>query len=195
MELIARIMDVYAQIDKQVAAYQLLTGLRCPNGCGICCIDAEVYTSRMEMLPAAHELLLRGEAQPWLERIQSDGLAGLCVFYRKHDIENTGHCDLYAFRPSVCRLFGFSSVRNRTGQRILSTCKRLKTESPHDVAKASEHQDEAPGLSQYSSLLMGFDPSANRLMPINDALRQAILMLGLQMQMNHDEKLGTHSAA
>ncbi|MDA8137339.1 MAG: YkgJ family cysteine cluster protein [Desulfobacteraceae bacterium] len=194
MQLITRIVEVYSQIDQQVTTFQLRTGLRCPAGCGRCCPEAEVYTSPMEMLPAAHELLLRGDSQSWLERVRKIK-DGLCVFYQRHPIDQDGHCGLYALRPSVCRLFGFASVRNRLGQRVLSTCKLLKKNHPSDVAKAIEHQQEAPCFSQFTAQLIGIDPSASRLEPINIALREAIQTLGLQMQLAHGEKLGSNSAA
>jgi Fe-S-cluster containining protein len=195
MELLYKIMGVYAQIDQQVATFQLRTGLRCPNGCGICCPEAEVYASSIEMLPAANELLLRGESQLWLETIMAAGPDGICVFYQKNVLNATGHCDHYSLRPAVCRLFGFASVRNRLGERVLSTCKVLKTNFVQDTAKAVEYQNEAPCFSQFSPLLMDIDASATRLLPINEALRQAIMRLGLQMQMAHGEKLSTHTAA
>jgi Fe-S-cluster containining protein len=194
MQKIARILEVFSQIDQQVAAFQLRTGLRCPNACGRCCPEAEIYTSSIEMLPAAHELLLRGNFQSWLERVQNERQEGVCVFYQKHTIDNAGHCEFYALRPSVCRLFGFASVRNRLGQRVLSTCKILKTTHAEDVAKAIKLQNEAPCFSQFTPLLMDIDPTANQLLPINAALRQSILTLGLHIQMAHGEKLGAHSA-
>ena len=195
MERIARILDVFSQIDQQVAAFQLRTGLRCPTGCGICCCSTEVYTSRVEMLPAAKELLLQGEPQFWLERIQARDTSGLCAFFHQQKLEKAGHCGLYAYRPSVCRLFGFSTVRDRKGNCVLSTCKELKSQQPAELANAIEHQHEAPCFIDYSTLISCIDPSAARIVPVNDALQQAILTVGLYMQVAHGEKLTTHSAA
>lgn len=195
MERITRILDIYSIIDQQVAAFQLRTGLRCPTGCGICCPGAEVYTSSVEMLPAAKELLLQGHIQLWLERIQTRATSGLCAFFNQEELEKAGHCGLYAYRPAVCRLFGFSTIRDRRGNRILSTCRTVKSKQTAELANALEHQHEAPCLTDFSPLIIGIDPAAAHLVPINSALHQAILAVGLYTQFANSEKLTTRSAA
>lgn len=196
MEIIARVTAIFVQIDQQVAAFQLATGLRCPNGCGNCCADADVHTTPLEMLPAAHEILCRGESAFWLERIQAQAPERACVFYQHHPAADAqGHCAIYALRPAICRLFGFAAVRNRKGSLELAACKYLKQSNPDDVARARAQQSQAPCFTHPSTLLKTLDLSASDLMPINAALRHAILRLGLQMQMAHSESLGITSAA
>jgi hypothetical protein len=48
-------------MDQGVVEFQLKTGLRCLAGCGRCCPRAPVQATVSEMLPAANEILLRGE--------------------------------------------------------------------------------------------------------------------------------------
>ena len=62
MEIVSQVMDLYTQIDKAVAEFQLKCGLRCPSGCGACCPTANVETTILEMMPLALEILRRGEA-------------------------------------------------------------------------------------------------------------------------------------
>lgn len=196
MEIVSRVKTIYAEIDQQVVAFQLATGLHCPNGCGSCCADADVHTTTLEMLPGAHEILCRGESAFWLERIQAQVPDKECVFYQHHPAaEAQGHCAIYAMRPAICRLFGFAAVRNRKGALELAACKHLKQSNPEDVARARAHQSQAPCFIYFGTLLETIDLSASALMPINEALRCAILRLGLQMQMSHSEALGTTSAA
>jgi uncharacterized protein len=196
MELIAHMVDIFAQIDRQVTAFQLKTGLRCPTGCGLCCPAADVQTTAVEMLPAAHEILCRGESSVWIDRIRMEGLDGTCVFYRRQSISDVpGHCEMYPLRPMVCRLFGFAAVRDRLGAPKLSVCKHLKNSDPDLVARASDHQNEAPRFADFGISVLSLDATGAHLIPINAALDQAIMRLGLIMQMAHGEVLGITSAA
>lgn len=196
MEIVSRVKAVYGEIDQQVAAFQLATGLRCSSGCGSCCTDADVHTTALEMLPSAHEILCRGESAFWLERIEAQASEKVCVFYQHHPAADAqGHCAIYAMRPAICRLFGFAAVRDRKGAFELAACKYLKQSNPDDVARARSQQSQAPCFTYFGTLLETIDLSASALMPINEALRYAILRLGLQMQMSHSEALGSTSAA
>ena len=197
LEMVAGLNALYARIDQQVKEFQLKTGLRCAAGCGVCCPTAEVHASVLEMLPAAHEILCRGASAFWLDRIEAEGTDGVCVFYANHRAPDApGHCGLYAFRPTVCRLFGFAAVRIRTGAHELSICKQVKRQCPEAAAAARSLQGDAPCFADVGVRVSSLDiSSGTRLMPINEALRGAILRLGLTMQMSQGEALGIVSAA
>lgn len=144
----------------------------------------------------AHEILLRGESQLWLDRIHGLSHGSRCVFYNQAKlVETPGHCTHYAWRPAICRLFGFGAVRRRDGSLELAACKLLKQTQPEDIMRAKTIQSQAPCFSHFGLLLNTIDLSASELMPINRAFERAILRLGLQMQMTHSEELGTTSAA
>lgn len=196
MEILTQVVAVFSQIDQQVAAFQLATGLRCANGCGSCCTTTDVQTTPLEMMPMAHDILCRGEAQMWLDRIQAQNEDRNCVFYDRSPLPDaSGHCRYYALRPAICRLFGFSAVRRRDGSLELAACKHFKQSHPEDVLRAKALQNQAPCSTHFGTLLKTLDLSATDLMPISLALRQAIFRLGLHMQMAHSENLGTTSAA
>lgn len=190
-------MAVYGQMDQQVAAFQLRSGLRCLPVCGRCCPQAAVEATTLEMLPAAHEILLRGESNVWLQNIRMTNRASTCVFYNEHDdAGGQGHCAFYTWRPTVCRLFGFAAVRNRHQPKLLSVCKYLKATSPVEVAAAISLQTEAPCFSEAASQVYSLKPDLGaRLLPINVALQKAILHLGLRMQLGQIEALGNTTAA
>jgi uncharacterized protein len=193
MELILDVMNIYARIDQEVAVFQLKTGLRCPPGCGSCCSSKNIQVQVVEMLPAAHEIICRAEAGRYIPLIQN-GLER-CVFYKENCTPNPGHCDMYAARPAVCRLFGFSAVRDRLGASKLAACRQLKQTDPEAVLRACEHQDSAPCFTHFETPLAALDVQNRRLMPINEALYHAIMRLGLYMQIHHSETLGSSSAA
>jgi uncharacterized protein len=197
MNIVSQVMALYADLDRQVAAFQLESGLRCLPQCGRCCPVAEIFTTVLEMLPLAGEILRLGAAEEWLPRIALAAATPGCVLFQSDLPENaSGHCRFYPWRPSVCRLFGFASVRTRGGERSLAACKWLKAAAPEMVSAAGVHAAKAPCFSDVGALLYAIDPAAgNRLMPINEALQRAIQWMGLRMQMGYGESLGVISAA
>lgn len=192
MIVVSQVMALYAELDQQVARFQLETGLRCPIGCGQCCLGTTLHTTIVEMLPAAWEIL-RQEAQDyWLGRIEDPPFGPRCVLYQTKSPENTpGHCGFYTWRPAVCRLFGFAAVSTRDGNQVLAACKTLKDADPASVASAISLSACAPSFSNVNTRVCAIDPSSgSRLMPINSALRQAIHRMGLYRQMARNEKPG-----
>jgi Fe-S-cluster containining protein len=197
MNIVSQVMALYADLDRQVATFQLESGIRCLPQCGRCCPVADIFTTVLEMLPLAGEILRQGTAEKWLTRIALAAALPGCVLYQSDLPENAdGHCGFYPWRPSVCRLFGFASVRTRGGERNLAACKWLKAASPEIVSSAGAHAAKAPRFSDVGALLYAIDPAAgSRLMPINEALQRAIQWMGLWMQMSYGEGLGVISAA
>lgn len=191
MMIVSQVMLLYDKLDQRVARFQLETGLKCPFGCGLCCPTATVYATVLEMLPAAGEILRRGEGEFWLERIRRAPSAPGCVLYLTERPEDApGNCGFYTWRPAVCRLFGFAAVHTRDGKQVLAACKQLKILDPETVATAMDHSAGAPCLSNVGSLLYALDPaSGSRLMPVNEALQEAIHRMGLYLQMT-DPKTG-----
>ncbi len=197
MEIVSRVMDLYAQIDRSVAEFRLKSGLRCPAGCGACCPTADVQVTVLEMLPAAHRILRSGEALDWLARLAAAPESGGCRLYAPQPApEAAGHCSFYHWRPALCRLFGFAAVKDRSGAKALSVCRRIKREDPRGAAAAACLAAEAPCFTHYGSLLYGLDPAlGTRLMPINSALRHAIERAGLRQSFAYAETLRDNTAA
>ncbi len=198
IDLIHRVTTVFTQLDQQITQFQIKTGLRCPDNCGgVCCRKEDVHTTSLEMLPVAHDILRQGTGAAWLERIQDRIPAGRCVFYESLQPEEaSGHCTMYALRPLICRLFGFATIRNRTGGQRLSTCRIIRQAAPEIVAAANHLSSDAPCLSDVGAWLFAIDSgSGSRLLPINEALQQALRRMGLYMQLAHGESLSDNSAA
>ena len=180
--LIEEIQSLYGEIDRQVATFQIATGLRCRSGCGDCCPGAPIHAAVVEMLPLAASLVRGGVADVWLERLAAGG--DTCVGFSSTTLApDTGHCTFYAHRPIVCRLFGFAASRNRRGGLELSSCRLIKAEMPEAVARAAAllaANGPAPSLTAYTTRIFGLDPGAF-LKPINQALGLAIERCGLAL--------------
>ncbi len=174
-------------MDRKTAEFQGATGLRCPPGCGECCESARPKATMIELLPAAQELFLRGEAELWLERISFAGESGPCVFYRPDPhVFGNGRCGLYEFRPSVCRLFGFATMKNKKGRYELVTCHRQKETDPErfrNVEEAISKGLSAPSFDHFLLRVLVLEPAlAKERFPINQALRLALERYGLMLQ-------------
>lgn len=90
----------------------------------------------------------------------------------------SGRCSAYELRPLVCRLFGFSAVRDKTGRARYSLCKTMKIPNPamaHVVSASVDRGLCAPVFSEYSMRLCGISPSSlAQRHPINTAIRLAL---------------------
>jgi Fe-S-cluster containining protein len=197
LEIVSRVMDLYAQIDKSVAEFQLKSGLRCPKGCGACCSSAHVEVTVLEMLPVACEILRQGEAVVWLKRLASQENPGRCRLYLADPGEAAaGHCGFYKWRPVLCRLFGFAAIRNRIGEKILSVCKQIKQTDPQGASAAVHMVAQAPCFVHCGTQVYALDPVLGQaLLPINTALRHAIERVGLHLSFSYGETLRDNTAA
>lgn len=186
--VLARLRQIYEEIDRQAAALKAMTELRCPPGCGTCCSSREVEATELEMLPVARELFRRREVLSCLERLGAAADEGPCVFYQpERSARGEGCCGIYILRPAVCRLFGYGAVKNKYGIAQLAVCTVMKKVIPRpaqDAAYAVERGLPAPTFTDFARQVAGLEPSlGRRLLPINRALRFALEREGLALQL------------
>lgn len=173
-ELAARVEALFARADGETEAFRKRSGLACPPGCGACCESEEVTATPLEFLPLALELLRRGEAALWLERLGADPPPARCLFYHR-DPARPGHgrCTVHRWRPLLCRLFGFAGVPDRTGRPRLAACKLQRLALPGLVARAEALA--CPSFRSFSMEASALDgPLGTRLLPVHEALREAL---------------------
>jgi len=179
---------VHAAIDVQTEAFSHSTGITCPPGCGACCHSPHVEAAIADVMPLAEEIVRRGEAAAVLARLNDASDLRCVLFDADADDVMKGRCSMYAWRPSVCRLFGFAGRRDADGQPQFTACRVHTQLMPEVVAAAREAVASGtialPILSdlagQASAVASGASATPR---PINDALRQAIMHVGLQMQL------------
>ncbi len=187
-EKIDSLLKIFQEVDAQTSRFRQASGLRCEPGCGRCCENPDVETTVLEMLPIAFELWRKNEAAPLLEKLAHPDvpeLPGPCVFYRRDPmIPGHGRCSVYALRPLICRLFGFSAVVNKRNQNIFLTCRTIKKLHPraYDRAYTAVLTDQMPiaRMRDYSMKVFAIDPaSGDKRMPINQALKMALEKVGM----------------
>jgi Fe-S-cluster containining protein len=170
---------IFNQLDKDLGSFQSSTGLGCVSNCGLCCLKPDINATALEFLPLAYHLLKNGEAEEWLEQLQSDSENKLCPVLNKIIAPGAkGFCSDYAHRGLICRLFGFSAMLHKNNKPTLVTCKPIKEQKPEAVAKAEVHlatKSNYPLISNYYMQLRSIDESlGEELFPIRIAIEKAI---------------------
>jgi len=192
------VLELYSEMDRQTAEFQSATGLCCAPGCGQCCDFTAPEAALIELLPAAQELFSRGEAQQWLKRLASIRETERCILYQPDPlILGNGRCQLYLWRPSVCRLFAFGAMKNRNGEPELVTCGRQKKETPFAIMAAQEiisRGISVPNFDHFFLQIVSLEPVFGRQrLPINQALQLALERYGLTVQLLETNGLGVQN--
>ncbi len=167
---------MFSELDEQIRLFQMQSSLACKTRCGQCCLRPDVQATILEFLPLAHYLLETDQAADWYDRLEEDTPA-ICVVINPFQNQR-GLCGQYTHRGLICRLFGYSTRRNKYGQKELITCQTIKTEQKEKLANAmtllSEGGDVPVASAYYTRLRAIDDALARDLYPINVAIRKAL---------------------
>ena len=170
---------VFKQLAQDADRFQQHSKLTCLTGCSHCCSNPNIEASVLEFLPFAYYAYKQGLALSWLEKLKSDQAPSLCAILRPfHKLEERGFCSQYAYRGLVCRLFGFSAVRNKYGSTVLATCRPIKEHQQENVALAQQQIGKGafvPVGNHYYMQLTSIDfILSNAFYPINEAIAKAL---------------------
>ena len=178
--LIGSVRDIFAVVDSTTAEFQQKTGLSCISGCGRCCLSPNVEVFVSDMLPLAAYYFEVGIEDSIYEKLQS-AADSRCILYRPSSNDpSKGLCSAYLFRPSLCRLFGFSAVHSRDRASIqLSTCQTIKVHQSDAVKKAEsllQEGEEGPHIRDFTLRIELLAPGTvySESLPINRALQLAL---------------------
>ena len=152
--------------------------MHCIASCGKCCKKPEITATPLEFLPLAYHLFKTGEAGVWYERLKSDPHQLQCgVFIPLKKITDHGFCQKYQYRGLICRLFGFTAMRDKNGEALLITCQTIKTEQPEFYQKGLQQAEKGNivFMRDYYFRLSAIDPELGReMLPVNEAIRRAL---------------------
>lgn len=122
-EIFEKVNALYGNLSSQQKDWYEATEFTCPDGCGCCCHNFEPDLFESEAIFMAKWLVenQRETAMQIAEGTYKSGYTGkTCIFYA----ENTDfHCSIYGGRPFICRLFGASAAKDKTGQTVWRPCK------------------------------------------------------------------------
>lgn len=171
------VLSLYKELEAEATKYASEGGLSCLSGCGFCCANPKIPATILEFLPLAFELYEKGAAEASLRIIESNPESN-CILYRTQDPEGkSGYCSGYAYRGMICRLFGASARRSKSGSKELITCKILKSEKQTEYLKVSEQINqslEVPMATAYYSYLRDIGASLCEERTVNEAIRLAL---------------------
>ena len=175
-----KILLLYADIDTKISFFQKEYGLKCQKPCGLCCYKDDVYATMIEFIPLALDIYNRNEGDPAVRMLSQCGAAP-CSFYNYDPmLPGEGECSVYPQRGLICRLFGFSTVRDKYSQLQFSTCRAIKFAAPEQIVKLNgqiNHIDgpSLPNLShsygELFNLCYGLDTA---FYPVNTAIKKAL---------------------
>ncbi len=178
------VLSVHSEIDRSIESLKQRFPIDCPIGCGDCCRSPNVEASILEMLPVAETVFDTQEIDFWLAALDDRQGEPACVFYTPDRLSfGQGRCAVYPLRPSMCRLFGYSAVRNKRGALTFAPCRVVRQQRPQAVElaeRAVAEGDEILCISEASARVANVEPAlGNRRLPINEAFRLAIERVGL----------------
>jgi uncharacterized protein len=180
-DLPEEVLNIYQEADRKILKFQEATGLKCPPGCGSCCVSQEVEATVLEVLPLAMESFSAQQEDLLYAKIEEQERTGdrVCVLYQPDPrTPGNGRCTYYKVRPLLCRLFGFAARKSKEGNVELCTCKRLRAAFPEVVQKEGDKVLSKFSLPVYQEISMRIavlNPDMGfRRLPLNLAIRSAI---------------------
>lgn len=188
--LAQEVMAVYQELDKKTEVFKESSGLNCLQGCGRCCLFNHVETTPGEWLPYALELAKTNQLDAVHQKLQ-DTPRQSCIMYQPNTMDShKGFCRVYSTRPGICRLFGFSSLKNKHGLRELLTCRPMKDHYAKVFASPGALSPEtAPSCHEFQGKIDGIfaaHPTLRMSLPINQALSTAIAYVALRLGYHSD---------
>ncbi len=189
---IKELIEIYKEIDAHIERFKKITGIDCLEGCGRCCEipSWKVETTVFELIPLAIHLWKSGEAEVFLKRILRTDRDSVCVFYKK-ELNKNGYCYVYPLRPIICRLFGFSAIKDKYSRLHPVLCPIIREGYPDKYEMIKKMIGEGlkiPISSFYGRRIKVLDPIYGRdLLSINEALKITIEMVGYKLRLFEQE--------
>jgi len=180
---VKRIQRIFDRLEYEVTQFQNRTGIHCLLSCGQCCTKPDIEASVLEFLPFAFQLFLEKRIDSFRSQlVQVDRRSSICALFKfntsaLHHNYIMGQCSDYQYRGLICRLFGFASVKDKHGQKRLSTCKLIKATFPEEINQVAQtvELENMPNFSNYYAKLIQIDfKLAKEFHPINKAILRAI---------------------
>ncbi|MTI22129.1 YkgJ family cysteine cluster protein [Fulvivirga sp. RKSG066] len=165
---------VFQHLDKEIASFKNASGLQCMTGCGLCCRKPDISSTPLEFLPLAYHLYKYDLAEEWWQKFKNTEKKTCILLHDMVTDKDAGYCSQYMYRGLVCRLFGYSAMLDKYGNKNLSTCSTIKAQLNSNYQHAVDRIREGlhiPVMRDYYFKLRNIDSElGQRLMPINEAI-------------------------
>lgn len=174
------LLEIYQELDLRVEFFKKKAKINCIKVCGKCCKipSYKIETSVLELIPTTIHLWEVNEAEIVLENLYRINKYHFCIFYDFKGKNDRGHFYIYSLRPLICRLFGFSAKRDKSGRTIPIICSIIKEKNPgkfEEIQEKIRNGLEIPINSYYGRRIILISNSYGRdLYPINEAIKIAL---------------------
>jgi len=168
---------VFRSLEKEMASFQQGTGMHCLLNCGKCCTKPDISATPLEFLPLAYHLFKSGKALAFYEQLKTESSPVCMLLSPVMNNKASGFCSQYQYRGLICRLFGFSAILDKYGNKQLITCKPIKEELPDAYRRGLDRTEKGQVvlMRDYYYQLTAIDTNLGReQMPINQAIRKAL---------------------
>ncbi len=176
-EKLISLAALYGDADRAIRDFTLNVDFRCSFGCGKCCHG---FVPDILPLEAAYiAAFLISKNRDTAEAIHHGGLTPLdsladsptCPLYLA---ATPYHCSVYEARPLVCRLFGFSGLRDKYADVSFSLCKYMEGPSALNAERKFRILQNDPRFPVTPPIMSQFGEKLQSLDPNNPGLRQLL---------------------
>ncbi len=177
LDKIRKVEQVFEQLDKETEKFGKQSNLKCLTNCNLCCLKKGLEANVLEFLPLANYLFKNNLHEAALDLLTTN--PEHCISLANSQVPgHTAGCSVYAYRGMVCRLFGFSGVKDKNSGLAIYTCSHIKKEYPEEFKNAMERINsgmEIPMVTDFYYQIYFIDSHlANDYNPINVSIRKAI---------------------
>jgi Fe-S-cluster containining protein len=201
MRRMSALDKIYVRVERTQAAFRKSaedngSPVSCPQRCGTCCVHFVPDVMPIEADRLAHFLLTEKPKliDHFLEhRIVAEAIDTACPFWNP---EKPGeNCMIYSVRPLICRLFGFCSVMDKSGEPEFALCRQMSpiagSEKRHFVGTAimgTLFGAIPPQMGDFSREIVSLDPGdAGTRAVLTEALLPSLSRVSLVLRLAQDE--------
>ncbi|MFY9150555.1 MAG: alternative ribosome rescue aminoacyl-tRNA hydrolase ArfB [Prolixibacteraceae bacterium] len=177
LEKIRKVERVFKHLEKETSKFGKQSGLNCLTNCDLCCRKKDLEANVLEFLPFAYYLVQNNLHEAALDLLETN--PEHCINLAKTQVPGqTSGCSNYQYRGLICRLFGSSAIRDKSGHLVVYTCSKIKTAYPEQYKRTNERLNSGlpiPVISDVYSQIYFIDSlMAEDYNPINVSIRKAI---------------------
>ena len=166
---------VFLELEKETERFVNKTGVACLEGCSRCCTKSDIYATVLEFLPFAYHAYKERRLVELYENLKLITSSG-CPLHNPFHMLNgrISGCTQYVHRGLVCRLFGYSSNKDKSGMLNWITCRELKQTFPDVAGRLKSGEILSPLYTNYYLKLRAIDITlADEYLPIGEAILKA----------------------
>lgn len=174
LDKIKQIERVFKELNKETERFGRQSKLQCLPQCNLCCMKKNLEANVLEFLPLAYYLVKNDLHEAAIDLLETN--PEFCI--NLSDTPGQKGCMRYKHRGLICRLFGFSGIRDKNEKLQIYTCSHIKLSQAEAFKNASLKVNSGmniPLTATYYSKIYYIDPVlASDFNPINVSIRKAI---------------------